>query len=46
MIRSEAYRQLIDFDSHLDDVSRDWMNVALGKQIKAAVRAEGGLAAE
>eukprot|EP00897_Mesotaenium_endlicherianum_P010957 jgi/Mesen1/9890/ME000070S09171 len=28
-IAEERYRQLVDFDDHLDDISRDWLNPGL-----------------
>ncbi|XP_057982508.1 ER membrane protein complex subunit 8/9 homolog [Malania oleifera] len=30
-IASEKWREIVDFDDHLDDVSKDWLNVELFK---------------
>lgn len=37
LVQAEQYLKLVDFDAHLDDVSLDYMNAALGDHIKAAV---------
>jgi len=37
LVQAEAHVKLVDFDAHLDDVALDWMNVAIGEQVKAAV---------
>nr|CAG4635028.1 EOG090X0C9C [Alona affinis] len=29
LISKKAYRDIVDFDDHLDDISLDWLNVAL-----------------
>ncbi|PNX71938.1 er membrane protein complex subunit 8/9, partial [Trifolium pratense] len=28
-ISSEKYRDIVDFDDHLDDISKDWLNPGL-----------------
>ena len=33
LIQSRLYRDLIDFDNHLDDISLDWRNVEINDQI-------------
>lgn len=32
----KAYKNLKDFDNHLDDISADWTNASLNKLIKEA----------
>ena len=34
MVKSKAYRQLIDFDNHLDDISLDWNNTHINEMLK------------
>ena len=29
LIARKVYREIVDFDDHLDDISLDWLNVAL-----------------
>ncbi|XP_060535852.1 ER membrane protein complex subunit 8/9 homolog [Cylas formicarius] len=33
LLQQNAYNDLVDFDNHLDDISLDWMNVKLNKEI-------------
>nr|CAG4643463.1 EOG090X0C9C [Ilyocryptus agilis] len=33
LIRARTYKNLTDFDDHLDDISRDWLNIALQDSI-------------
>ena len=33
MLNDHVYDILVDFDMHLDDVSRDWLNPTLGQKI-------------
>jgi hypothetical protein len=33
LIRSHVYRDIIDFDNHLDDISLDWRNADISDQI-------------
>ncbi|XP_011299909.1 ER membrane protein complex subunit 8 [Fopius arisanus] len=37
LLREERYRQLIDFDNHLDNISLDWHNLELNKIIKKTI---------
>ncbi|KAK6174776.1 hypothetical protein SNE40_017989 [Patella caerulea] len=37
LLRAEAYRKLIDFDNHLDDLSNDWRNVEINQLISQCV---------
>lgn len=37
MLARNAHRQLVDFDEHLDDVSKDWCNPALASMGKMAL---------
>lgn len=30
----DSYRQLVDFDNHFDDVSKDWRNLQIGEFIQ------------
>lgn len=32
-----AYVNLVDFDNHLDDISQDWMNPDLNKEIDSVL---------
>ncbi|XP_017780339.1 PREDICTED: ER membrane protein complex subunit 8/9 homolog [Nicrophorus vespilloides] len=34
LIESRDFEELVDFDNHLDDVSKDWMNDSLNKKIE------------
>lgn len=38
LLREKAYEQLVDFDNHLDDISRDWMNHEVNRLIQEASR--------
>lgn len=33
LIKSRAYRSLVDFDNHLDDISASWQNHEINEQI-------------
>ena len=33
LIKSRAYRSLVDFDNHLDDISVNWQNQEINEQI-------------
>ena len=33
LLRSGAYRKLMDFDNHLDDVKNDWRNLEINEVI-------------
>lgn len=35
LLQQKAFRELVDFDNHLDDISLDWMNVKLNKDIES-----------
>ncbi|XP_076244669.1 ER membrane protein complex subunit 8/9 [Calliopsis andreniformis] len=37
LLKTEQYRNLVDFDNHLDDISLDWQNRRLNKIISEAV---------
>ncbi|EZA50472.1 hypothetical protein DMN91_010117 [Ooceraea biroi] len=37
LLKAEEYRDLVDFDNHLDNISLDWQNQKLNKIIDAAV---------
>ena len=32
-LRSKSYKELVDFDNHLDDISLDWTNLHINKLI-------------
>lgn len=34
LLKAEEYRNLVDFDNHLDDISLDWQNRKLNKTIE------------
>lgn len=34
LLKAEEYRNLIDFDNHLDDISLNWQNQKLNKIIE------------
>ncbi|XP_003392943.1 ER membrane protein complex subunit 8/9 homolog [Bombus affinis] len=34
LLKAEEYRNLVDFDNHLDDISLDWQNCKLNKTIE------------
>ena len=36
LIKTREYRQLFDFDNHLDDISCDWKNETINKLVVAA----------
>ncbi|CAL7946032.1 unnamed protein product [Xylocopa violacea] len=38
LLQAEQYRNLIDFDNHLDDISLDWQNRKLNKVIEEAMK--------
>jgi len=31
LIRDKAYQNIVDFDTHLDDISQDWLNTTVNK---------------
>jgi len=33
LIQQKSFRDLVDFDNHLDDISLDWMNIKINKEI-------------
>jgi len=37
LLKAEQYRDLVDFDNHLDNISLDWQNQKLNKIIDVAV---------
>jgi len=37
LLKAEEYRNVIDFDNHLDNVALDWQNQKLNKIIDEAV---------
>lgn len=37
LLKAEEYRNLIDFDNHLDNIALDWQNQKLNKIIDEAV---------
>ena len=37
LLKAELYRNLVDFDNHLDDISLDWQNRKLNKVIDETV---------
>lgn len=37
LIEAEQYRNLVDYDNHLDDITLDWQNCKLNKIIETAV---------
>lgn len=38
LLKQKAYSELVDFDNHLDDISRDWMNHDVNRLIEQASR--------
>ena len=38
LMRNENYRDLVDFDNHLDDVSCDWRNLKLNKTLDDCIK--------
>ncbi|XP_046736400.1 ER membrane protein complex subunit 8/9 homolog [Diprion similis] len=41
MLQGQDYRDLVDFDNHLDNISLDWQNNELNKIIDEAIQAVG-----
>lgn len=37
LLQNRTYRHLIDFDNHLDDVTADWRNVQLNREIDSVL---------
>lgn len=37
LLQKQAYMCLVDFDNHLDDISQDWMNEELNKEIESVL---------
>lgn len=37
LLKEEEYRNLVDFDNHLDNIALDWQNQKLNKIIDEAV---------
>lgn len=37
LLKEEQYRNLVDFDNHLDNIALDWQNQKLNKIIEEAV---------
>ena len=37
LLQNRAYRLLVDFDNHLDDVSADWRNQELNQEIDSVL---------
>lgn len=37
LVDTRAYRHIVDFDNHLDDISLDWRNVDMDAQIAECV---------
>lgn len=37
LLKAELYRNLVDFDNHLDDITLDWQNRKLNKIIDETV---------
>ncbi|XP_069094234.1 ER membrane protein complex subunit 9 [Pleurodeles waltl] len=44
LLESKAYRQLVDFDAHLDDIRRDWTNQHLNHEIAKLASVANGSA--
>ncbi len=36
LLNSKAFRDLVDFDSHLDDIQQDWKNLELNELLEHA----------
>lgn len=34
LLKKDAYQNLVDFDNHLDNLTLDWMNYSLNKEIE------------
>ena len=37
LLHAKAFKDLVDFDNHLDDVSQDYLNVGLNMEIDRSV---------
>jgi len=37
LIEARAYRDVVDFDNHLDDISLDWRNMHIDAQIAECI---------
>ncbi len=37
LLQTRCYRELIDFDNHLDDIEQDWLNLELNEKIDHAL---------
>jgi len=37
LVETRAYRDVVDFDNHLDDISLDWRNVDIDAQIAECI---------
>ena len=44
LVAAQTYREVVDFDAHLDDVQLDYLNTALNDKITTAIRKAGGVA--
>jgi len=40
LLNQHAYDKLIDFDNHLDDITRDWSNKVLNTEIEELIQLE------
>lgn len=38
LMRNEEYRNLVDFDNHLDEIELDWKNTQLNSSIDKALK--------
>ncbi|KAF7266102.1 ER membrane protein complex subunit 8/9 [Rhynchophorus ferrugineus] len=38
LMLNKTYNELVDFDNHLDDISLDWMNIPINKQIEGFIQ--------
>jgi hypothetical protein len=41
LLQRRVYEQLVDFDNHLDDLSKDWRNLTLNKEVEEEVGTTG-----
>jgi hypothetical protein len=41
LLQRQVYEQLVDFDNHLDDLSKDWRNLTLNKEVEEEVGTTG-----
>lgn len=43
LLERQVYKQLVDFDNHLDDISLDWSNQQINEDIVDILKLHGSL---